>query len=257
MNQCPSCRHDNRPEARFCTQCGMRLGASGEMASNPLADERRTASQVPPTTVEPAGGTAAGPETGMRIGGAAKTLLEGSSGAMGPPRGAGGGAQEAAGGMSPPSAPMQGRPGPFPPGVAGLGGGLRTQLHDEASHRPLAGWLVVLRSPFLPPYHDVPVFLGRNLVGRSVPEPRHSIADPSVSEQHAALVATQQVDGVTVKVVDLASANGTRVNGRRVDNAVLSRGDRLRVGKTTFVFVPVPSRNGRDARRRGDAATGA
>ena len=29
--RCPSCDHDNRPERRFCAECGARLGAAHEM----------------------------------------------------------------------------------------------------------------------------------------------------------------------------------------------------------------------------------
>lgn len=39
MSTCPSCGHENRPEARFCDACGSRLGAQ---PSRPVREERKT-----------------------------------------------------------------------------------------------------------------------------------------------------------------------------------------------------------------------
>jgi pSer/pThr/pTyr-binding forkhead associated (FHA) protein len=48
-----------------------------------------------------------------------------------------------------------------------------------------------------------------------------------VSRLHCRLTATAD----TVEVVDLSSTNGTFVNDKRVKNARLAAGDRLRVGR--------------------------
>jgi pSer/pThr/pTyr-binding forkhead associated (FHA) protein len=48
-----------------------------------------------------------------------------------------------------------------------------------------------------------------------------------VSRLHCRLTATD----ASVEVVDLKSTNGTFVNDKRVETAVLSAGDRLRVGR--------------------------
>jgi pSer/pThr/pTyr-binding forkhead associated (FHA) protein len=48
-----------------------------------------------------------------------------------------------------------------------------------------------------------------------------------VSRLHCRLTATDD----TVEVVDLSSTNGTFVNDKRVRNARLAAGDRLRVGR--------------------------
>ena len=58
------------------------------------------------------------------------------------------------------------------------------------------------------------------------------VADTAVSRRHAEL--RLQPDGV--RVVDLGSTNGTRVNGRPVTEALLRDGDRLQVGSTTLVY---------------------
>jgi len=57
--------------------------------------------------------------------------------------------------------------------------------------------------------------------------------DSEVSRRHAEI----RKDGPeTYRIVDLASANGTYVNGRRVDQAVLRVDDRLHLGGTVIVF---------------------
>lgn len=50
--------------------------------------------------------------------------------------------------------------------------------------------------------------------------------EPTVSRRHAAL---QRVDGGWL-LVDRSSTHGTRVNGRRVDTAILTDGDRVDLG---------------------------
>lgn len=58
--------------------------------------------------------------------------------------------------------------------------------------------------------------------------------DMRVSRHHAAL--ERKEDGWVV--VDLGSANGTFLNGRRIESGSVGAGDRIRVGSTTLVLVP-------------------
>lgn len=58
------------------------------------------------------------------------------------------------------------------------------------------------------------------------------VHDTGVSRAHAEL----RVEGEQIRVVDLGSTNGTLVNGRPVDAAVLGDGDRIEVGATPMVF---------------------
>lgn len=58
------------------------------------------------------------------------------------------------------------------------------------------------------------------------------LPDTGVSRRHAEL---RQVDG-HVELHDLASTNGTRVNGQRVTAVTLHDGDRILVGSTELVF---------------------
>ena len=69
---------------------------------------------------------------------------------------------------------------------------------------------------------------------------RTSIADfileaPLVSRVHCRLTAD---DSDQLIVEDLESTNGTRVNGERVDRAVLRTGDTLTVGRVNFNVLP-------------------
>jgi pSer/pThr/pTyr-binding forkhead associated (FHA) protein len=84
------------------------------------------------------------------------------------------------------------------------------------------------------------------MVGRD--EADINLDDAEVSRRHAMI---RPVNG-RLEVVDLRSANGTRVNGSAVDGtATLSDGDTIEVGRTTLT-VEMPSRGGRSS---GDTAT--
>ena len=61
------------------------------------------------------------------------------------------------------------------------------------------------------------------------------VSDPLLSRHHARIVPR---NGRLV-LRDLASRNGTRVNGRAVTDAVLGAGDRVELGATTLdVLLP-------------------
>ena len=61
----------------------------------------------------------------------------------------------------------------------------------------------------------------------------HVLPDRFVSRHHARLV----VEAGRVRVIDLQSTNGTFVNGRKVDSAVLVPGSRLSIGRTEMLLV--------------------
>ena len=58
------------------------------------------------------------------------------------------------------------------------------------------------------------------------------LPDTGVSRRHAEL----QLEGHSVRIADLGSTNGTRVNGRRVDEALLEDGDAVDIGATRLTF---------------------
>jgi hypothetical protein len=77
-----------------------------------------------------------------------------------------------------------------------------------------------------------------------------TIEDPLVSRRHAQI----SVDGDEVRLVDLGSRNGVRINGRPVQGSVvLQDGDRVRIGTQVLVFSCILAREGRSQTR----ATGA
>jgi hypothetical protein len=69
------------------------------------------------------------------------------------------------------------------------------------------------------------------VVGRGA-EADVRVADTGVSRRHAEL----RLEPGGVRLVDLGSTNGTRVNGRRTEQAVLADGDRVELGATALVY---------------------
>jgi pSer/pThr/pTyr-binding forkhead associated (FHA) protein len=58
------------------------------------------------------------------------------------------------------------------------------------------------------------------------------LTDTNVSRRHAEL----RQEGASYWIVDLGSTNGTELNGRRVERARLSDGDRITLGATDLRF---------------------
>ena len=73
------------------------------------------------------------------------------------------------------------------------------------------------------------------VIGRGV-EADVRLTDTGVSRRHAEI----RVDGDQVSVVDLASTNGTKVNGRAVDTAQLHDQDDIALGATVLTFRTGP-----------------
>ncbi len=69
------------------------------------------------------------------------------------------------------------------------------------------------------------------------------INDPGISRRHAEIRISTSGNEMTVSVVDLGSTNGTQVDGRRVQQAMLRDGSEIIVGSTTVVV--------RDPRTKG------
>jgi hypothetical protein len=73
---------------------------------------------------------------------------------------------------------------------------------------------------------------GRTLVGRS-PECDIFLDDVTVSRRHAEIVR----DGDTFTIRDLGSLNGTYVNRKRIESAILENDDEVQVGKYRLTFL--------------------
>jgi FHA domain/zinc-ribbon domain len=73
---------------------------------------------------------------------------------------------------------------------------------------------------------------GRTLVGRS-PECEIFLDDVTVSRRHAEILR----EGDTFTIRDLGSLNGTYVNRKRIESAVLEQDDEVQVGKYRLTFL--------------------
>jgi FHA domain/zinc-ribbon domain len=73
---------------------------------------------------------------------------------------------------------------------------------------------------------------GRTLVGRS-PECAIFLDDVTVSRRHAEIIR----EGDTFTIRDLGSLNGTYVNRKRIESAVLEDDDEVQVGKYRLTFL--------------------
>ena len=215
--QCPSCGQDNGPNKKFCRGCGTPLmsagvgyGSQGQQAGGGAPPR----GNWDPTQVETTGPVSHRPAQAQFGGAADPTQFEQ------PPHGGGFGPQPGA------RQPASNRPG-------------NTILQEEAA-KPLAGWLVVLRSRSLSPYLDVPVFMGQNRIGRSPAHGPQCVADQQVSQDQAIIVAQDGPEGRLVQLTNLSTTNATQVNKRKVQSVSLGDGDLVKMGTTTMVFVPYP-----------------
>ena len=60
------------------------------------------------------------------------------------------------------------------------------------------------------------------------------LLDSEASRNHAEI---RLEDNGNAHLVDLNSSNGTQVNGRRIENAALSSGDRIEIGRTLMIYT--------------------
>ena len=105
-------------------------------------------------------------------------------------------------------------------------------LSDAATAVPLArGHLVVVSGPETG--RRLVVEGGKGTIG-SAPDADLVLTDRAASRRHAELEATP--DGFVLR--DLASRNGTFVNGARVREVFLGPGDRVEIGRTQLAFEP-------------------
>ncbi|WP_426996344.1 FtsK/SpoIIIE domain-containing protein [Pseudarthrobacter sp. N5] len=92
----------------------------------------------------------------------------------------------------------------------------------------------------------LPLRRGTYRIGRSTTEV--IIPDADISREHARL----EVSDTAITIVDLDSANGTEVDGKRVRNAVVSTGSVIRCGSSTMsVVFGGPTLSGADLAKAG------
>ncbi len=72
------------------------------------------------------------------------------------------------------------------------------------------------------------------VIGRN-PTTDITLLDEGISREHALVLFDEEAPGYVIE--DLASTNGTKVNGKRVRSAPLAEGDEIQIGQTLFRFV--------------------
>lgn len=121
----------------------------------------------------------------------------------------------------------------LPIGRCGLRSGAEVRAADwrlgDPTPRPSAT-LHVLAGPDAPTTFRLPA--GDSVIGRTeLADVR--LTDPAVSARHAIVRVRESVE-----VVDMGSANGVLVDGRRVGRRIVRPGDRLTLGDTTVAIAP-------------------
>jgi pSer/pThr/pTyr-binding forkhead associated (FHA) protein len=102
---------------------------------------------------------------------------------------------------------------------------------SESGTQSACGRLEILNGSFEGMTYDLgdgEVVIGRN------PTTNITLLDEGISREHALLSFDD--DTASYSVEDLASTNGTKVNGKRVRSAELAEGDEIQVGQTLFRF---------------------
>lgn len=72
------------------------------------------------------------------------------------------------------------------------------------------------------------------VIGRN-PTTDITLLDEGISREHAMVLFNE--DAAAYVIEDLASTNGTQVNGKRIRSAALAEGDEIQIGKTLFRFI--------------------
>jgi FHA domain/zinc-ribbon domain len=103
---------------------------------------------------------------------------------------------------------------------------------DETLAATLGGPALVVRSGGGMAGQTFQPEAGRTLIGRS-PECEIFLDDVTVSRRHAELERV----GETFTIRDLGSLNGTYVNRRRIESAVLENDDEVQIGKYRLTFL--------------------
>lgn len=159
-------------------------------------------------------------------------------------KGAGRGGQAAQGGGAPEQRGKKmglpffgkkgGRPGPSQAEMEDLGDA-KTQMvnvaqFEDAGQKPCVGWIVIMSGP--QEGRDFRLVAGRNRIGTDA-DMEVVLTDPYVSSHHATIVYNDE--GV-YQISDAGSTNGTKVNGKRVMQAIIVDNDSLQIGHVDLRF---------------------
>ncbi len=113
---------------------------------------------------------------------------------------------------------------------------------------PALAWLAVLNGPHQG--HLFPLYVQGTSIGRDA-QNDIVLDDSAVSRQHAKVrLEDGKRNSKQFFVYDLASANGTQVNGQKIVRKALSDGDRIRIGETEMVFKAIDAAPAKPAAKR-------
>lgn len=127
-----------------------------------------------------------------------------------------------------------GRRGPSEADMEELGDA-KTQMvnvaqFEDAALKPCVGWVVVLSGA--QEGRDFRLVAGRNRIGTDA-DMEVVLTDPYISSHHATIVFNDE--GV-YQISDAGSTNGTKVNGKRVMQAIIVDNDSLQIGHVDLRF---------------------
>lgn len=112
----------------------------------------------------------------------------------------------------------------------------REGIGDKAS-QPVTGWLVCVDGP--EKGRDYRLHEEYNYIGRSSHMDVSIPSDPTVSRENHAIIAYDTQERIFY-FAPVSGASIVRHNGKAVLNSVeLKNGDRIQIGKGTFLFVPL------------------
>ncbi|MFI0608297.1 MAG: FHA domain-containing protein [Anaerolineae bacterium] len=124
-----------------------------------------------------------------------------------------------------------------------------TILRRPSPKKGQVAWLSALRGPHTG--HDW-MLAEDNTLGRGSTDPCDIVlSDAKVSSGQHARIRLQK-DG-TYHLADLASRNGTWVNGQRVERHTLSSGEKIVIGDTELIFMQADIRPTKGRRGPGGA----
>lgn len=124
-----------------------------------------------------------------------------------------------------------------------------TVLRRPTPHKGQVAWLSALRGPHT---GQDWVLAEENTLGRGSTDPCDIVlSDAKVSSGQHVRIRLQK-DG-TYHLADLASRNGTWVNGQRVERHTLSSGEKIVIGETELIFMQADIRPTKGRRGPGGA----
>ena len=131
-------------------------------------------------------------------------------------------------------------------GLAQPGASQQTMMLNQPT--PALAWLAVLNGAHQG--HLFSLYVQGTSIGRDA-QNDIVLDDSAVSRQHAKLRFEEGArKSKQFFVYDLASSNGTQVNGQKIVRKALNDGDRIRIGETEMVFKTVDAAPAKPAAKR-------